>query len=78
MFCKDKSANLDRRKQAENGASDSSSLCAEGADIPAVVVGVGMGMEGGMAGVQVLVPEDCIQAALEVLKEFEDQDRRPE
>lgn len=55
-----------------------SSLCAEGADIPAVVVGVGMGMEGGMAGVQLLVPEDCLQAALEVLKEFEDQDRRPE
>jgi hypothetical protein len=39
----------------------------EAADIPAVVVGVGVGMEGGSAGVQLLVPEDRVEAALKVL-----------
>jgi Putative prokaryotic signal transducing protein len=54
--------------------ADLARIALEGADIPAVVVGVGMGMEGGMGGVQLLVPEDRIEAALKVLKEFEDQD----
>jgi len=30
----------------------------EGVAIPAVVVGIGVGMEGGAAGVQLLVPDD--------------------
>jgi hypothetical protein len=36
-----------------------------------------MGMEGGMGGVQLLVPGDRIEAALKVLKEFETQDKHP-
>jgi len=39
----------------------------EAAGVPSVVVGVGVGMEGGAAGVQLLVPVDCIEEALAVL-----------
>lgn len=39
----------------------------EVADIPAVVVGTGVTMEGGLAGVQLLVPDDRVEAALKVL-----------
>ena len=58
--------------------ADLARIALEGADIPAVVVGVGMGMEGGIGGVQLLVPEDGVDAALKVLKMFEDQDQHPE
>jgi hypothetical protein len=37
------------------------------ADIPAVVVGIGVGLEGGAAGVRLLVPEDRMEEALRVL-----------
>ena len=36
--------------------ADLARIALEGADIPAVVLGVGMGMEGGIGGVQLLVP----------------------
>jgi putative signal transducing protein len=39
-------------------------IALEAAGIPAVVVGVGVGMEGGEAGVQLLVPDDRVEAAL--------------
>jgi hypothetical protein len=39
----------------------------EAADIPAVVVGIGAGMEGGTGGVQLLVEDDHIERALKVL-----------
>lgn len=58
--------------------ADLARIALEGADIPAVVVGVGIGMEGGIGGVQLLVPEDRIEAALTVLKEYEGQDEHPE
>ncbi len=58
--------------------ADLARIALEGAGIPAVVVGVGMGMEGGIGGVQLLVPEDRIEAALKVLKDFEHQDEHPE
>lgn len=58
--------------------ADLARIALEGADIPAVVVGVGTGMNGGIGGVQLLVPEDRMEAALKVLKEFEDQDGHPE
>jgi hypothetical protein len=32
-----------------------------------MVVGVGTGMQGGIGGVQLLVPEDRVEAALKVL-----------
>jgi hypothetical protein len=57
--------------------ADLARIALEAADIPAVVLGVGVGMRGGMGGVQLLVPEDCIEAALKVLKELEEQDERP-
>jgi len=52
--------------------ADLARIALEGADIPAVVVGVDVGMRGGIAGVQLLVPEDRIAAALEVLKDLEE------
>ena len=57
--------------------ADLARIALEGADIPAVVLGVDVGMRGGMGGVQLLVPEDRIEAALQVLKEFEAQDQHP-
>lgn len=57
--------------------ADLARIALEGSDIPAVVVGIGVGLEGGMGGVQLLVPEDRIEAALEVLKDLEDQDMTP-
>jgi hypothetical protein len=38
------------------------------ADVPAVVVGVGTELEGGSAGVQLLVPDECVEAALKILE----------
>lgn len=39
------------------------------AGIPAFVVGISLGMEGGGAGVQLLVPDDRVEAALTVLED---------
>lgn len=47
-------------------------IALEGAAIPAVVVGVDVGMRGGIGGVQLLVPEDRVAAALKVLKDLEE------
>lgn len=58
--------------------ADLARIALEGADIPAVVVGVGTGMEGGMRGVQLLVPENRIDEAQQVLNEFEDQGEHSE
>ena len=49
--------------------TDLARIALEGADIPAVVVGVGIGMKSGV----LLVPEDRIEAALKVLKDFEER-----
>lgn len=48
--------------------ADLARIALEAADIPAVVVGISVGMEGGGAGVQLLVPEDRVEAALKVLE----------
>lgn len=58
--------------------ADLARIALEGADIPAVVVGVGTGMEGGMRGVQLLVPENRLEEAQRVLYEFENQVEHPE
>jgi Putative prokaryotic signal transducing protein len=42
-------------------------LTLEAAEIPAVVIGVGTGMEGGIEGVRLLVPEELVDRALELL-----------
>ena len=47
--------------------ADIARIALEAAGVPAVVVGVGIGMEGGAAGVQLLVPDDRVEAALKVL-----------
>jgi len=49
--------------------ADLARIALEADGIPAVVVGIGTGMEGGSAGVQLLVPEDRVAAALKVLRE---------
>ena len=52
--------------------ADLARIALEGADIPAVVVGVNVGFTG-MGGVQLLVPEDDVDAALQVLEDLERQ-----
>ena len=47
--------------------ADLARIALEAADVPSVVVGLGVGMEGGTAGVQLLVPDDQVEAALTVL-----------
>ena len=58
--------------------ADLARIALEGADIPAVVVGVDVGMRGGMGGVQLLVPEQRVAAALEVLEDFEEAGNMPD
>jgi len=47
--------------------ADIARMALEAAGIASVVVGIGVGMEGGTAGVQLLVPDDRIEEALTVL-----------
>ena len=51
--------------------ADLARIALEGADIPAMIVGVGIGYTG-IGGVQLLVPEDGVDAALRVLEELEE------
>ncbi|HUI59419.1 MAG TPA: DUF2007 domain-containing protein [Steroidobacteraceae bacterium] len=48
--------------------ADLARIALEAADVPAVVVGVGIDVEGGSAGVQLLVPDEYVEAALRVLE----------
>lgn len=36
--------------------------------IPAVVAGIGVSLEGGSAGMKLLVPDDCVDAAVAALE----------
>ena len=47
--------------------ADLARIALDAAGVPSVVVGVGVGMEGGTAGVQLLVEDDHVKAALKVL-----------
>ena len=47
--------------------ADLARIALDAAGVPSVVVGIGVGMEGGAAGVQLLVPHDRVEAALRVL-----------
>jgi Putative prokaryotic signal transducing protein len=49
--------------------ADVARIALDGAGIPSVVVGVGAGMEGGIAGVQLLVRKDLFDQAKKVLKD---------
>lgn len=48
--------------------ADIAKLALDAADIPSVVIGVGAAMEGGIAGVKLLVPEDRVEHALKILE----------
>lgn len=47
--------------------ADVAKLALDGAGIPSVIVGVGVGMEGGVAGVQLLVPSEQFHEASTLL-----------
>jgi hypothetical protein len=48
--------------------ADLAKIALEAADVPSVVVGVGTELEGGASGVQLLVPDECVEAALGILE----------
>ena len=48
--------------------ADLAKITLDAAGVPSVVVGVGVAMEGGAAGVQLLVPDESVEAALKVLE----------
>jgi hypothetical protein len=50
-----------------NVEADLARIALDAAGIPSVVVGISVGMEGGEAGVQLLVPDDRVEAALRLL-----------
>jgi hypothetical protein len=50
-----------------NLEADLARIALEAAGIPATVVGIGVGMEGGVGGVQLLVPSDRVEAARRLL-----------
>jgi len=47
--------------------ADLAKIALEAAGIPSIVVGISTGMEGGVAGVRLVVPDDRVEAALTVL-----------
>jgi hypothetical protein len=47
--------------------ADLARIALEAVGIPSYVVGISLGMEGGGAGVQLLVPDERVEAALTVL-----------
>jgi len=47
--------------------ADLAKISLDAAGVPSVVVGIGVDLEGGAAGVQLLVPDECVEAALRVL-----------
>ncbi|HEV2442995.1 MAG TPA: DUF2007 domain-containing protein [Steroidobacteraceae bacterium] len=49
--------------------ADLARIALEAADIPALVVGLGINMDGGVGGVRLLVPDDRVEAALKVLED---------
>jgi hypothetical protein len=49
--------------------ADVARIALEAAGVRSVVVGIGVGMEGGTSGVQLLVEDDRVAAALKVLGE---------
>lgn len=49
--------------------ADLARIALEAANVPSIVIGIGVGMEGGAAGVQLLVPDDRVEDALNVLRD---------
>lgn len=48
--------------------ADVARIALEAAGVPSVVVGTGVDLEGGASGVQLLVPDEFIDAALKALE----------
>ena len=48
--------------------ADLAKIALDAAGVPSVVVGIGVDVEGGAAGVRLLVPDECVEAALGVLE----------
>jgi Putative prokaryotic signal transducing protein len=48
--------------------ADVAKIALDAAGVPSVVVGIGVDVEGGAGGVQLLVPDECVEAALRVLE----------
>ena len=48
--------------------ADLAKITLAAAGVPSVVVGIGAELEGGTAGVQLLVPDECVEAAWKVLE----------
>jgi hypothetical protein len=48
--------------------ADVAKIALAAAGLPSVVVGIGTELEGGAAGVQLLVPDEYVEAALKVLE----------
>ena len=57
------------RRDLDNVEAELARIALNAADIPAVVVGISVGMEGGGAGVQLLVPDGRVEEALTVLSD---------
>ena len=49
--------------------ADLAKIALDAAAVPSIVVGVSVGMEGGAAGVQLLVPDEYAEVALTVLED---------
>jgi hypothetical protein len=49
--------------------ADLAKIALDGAGVPSVVIGIDLAMEGGSAGVQLLVPDEWVEAALKVLEQ---------
>ena len=52
--------------------ADLARIALDAAGVPSVVVGTGVELEGGAAGVQLLVPDDRVAEALAVLEALDD------
>jgi hypothetical protein len=48
--------------------ADLAKIALDAAGVPSLVVGIGVPMEGGPSGVQLLVPDECVEAAVRVLE----------
>jgi hypothetical protein len=48
--------------------ADLARIALDAASVPSIVVGTGVAMEGGVAGVQLLVPDEWVEVALKVLE----------
>src|SRR5579862_6638940 len=56
------------RSYSTSVEADVAKIALDAAGVPSTVVGVGVAMEGGASGVQLLVPDEYVEAALEALE----------